>query len=433
VWPLDLAVALLLIVTIGVPLLLLRSRRRCRARTATLVASLAVSEERYRRVAEMQGALRRVATLVARGVSPQDVFSAVAEEAGRVLGVDHTAVARFEPDETVRVVAYWSHHRAPQVMPPLEGSWPIEEGTVTAAVRATERPARMTDYQGNTSAIGTWARSQGVRCVVGCPVKVEGRLWGALFMHSRETVPAPGRTEDRMREFVELAGAAIANAQSRSDLLASRARVVAAADESRRRIERDLHDGAQQRLVALALRLRTIQSGSDGPARLRERIGEAVGDLTDILHDLQEVSRGIIPPILTRSGLPPVLRSLARRAPVPVRLRMSGVDGRLPRGVEVAVYYTVCEAFTNVVKHAEASTVCVDLALRHGRVHLSVRDDGRGGADLSLGTGLVGLKDRVEALGGHIEVRSPPDGGTSVRVEIPAGLEPDPAADASPL
>jgi signal transduction histidine kinase len=389
----------------------------------TMVGSLEVSRDQLRRVADEQGALRRVATLVATGVSPSQVFDAVAAEVGHVLEADHSEIIRFESDDTARVVGYWNDPRVPKVMPPLNGHWPIESGTVTATVLTTERPARMKNYERATSAIGIWSHAVGIRCVVGCPVKVEGRVWGAMLIHSLENEPMPGVTEDRMQEFVELVGTAIANAQSRSDLLASRARVVAAADESRRRIERDLHDGAQQQLVTLALKLRTLETTAVAPGqrRLREHLSGLVHDLSNVLDDLQEVSRGIIPPILTRSGLRPALRSLARHSPVPVELN-AGIIGRLAERVEVAVYYTVSETLTNVVKHAHASEVRVDLVMEHRTVRLSIHDDGRGGANLSGGSGLVGLKDRVEALGGSIEVVSPAGGGTSVLVEIP--LEP---------
>jgi signal transduction histidine kinase len=387
----------------------------------TMVASLAASQDKLRQVADMQGALRRVATLVACGVSASEVFAAVAAEAGHALEADHTLIIRYESGETARVVAHWNSSRVPQVMPPLDGHWPIESGTVTGTVRSTERPARMNDFERNITTIGRWARATGIRCAVGCPVKVEGRVWGAMIIQFLDADPMRGVTEDRMQEFVELVGTAIANAQNRSDLLASRARVVAAADESRRRIERDLHDGAQQRLVTLALKLRSVQSATDklDQARLSEQLGGLVHDLSDILDDLQEVSRGIIPPILTRSGLRPALRSLARRSTVPVRLHTGNVKGRLPERVEIAVYYTVSEALTNVVKHAHASEVRIDLMLRHQTIGLSIRDNGCGGADLSGGTGLVGLKDRVEVLNGCIEVHSPPGDGTTLLVEIP--------------
>ena len=397
----------------------------------TMVASLAASQSKLRQVADMQGALRRVATLVARGGSPSEVFTAVAAEVGHVLDAAHTVIVRFEADETANVVAYWNDPDMPQVMPPLDGHWPIEEGTVTGSVRTTERPARMNDYERNASEIGRWAREMNLRCVVGCPVKVEGRVWGAMIIHCIDAEPVHGLTEDRMQEFVGLVGTAIANAQSRSDLLTSRARVVAAADESRRRIERDLHDGAQQRLVTLALKLRTAAEGP-GQVPLGELLDGLVHDLADILDDLQKVARGIVPPILTRSGLPPALRSLARRSPIPVHLRMDGIEGRLPARFEVAVYYTVSEGLTNVVKHAHASAVKVDLALRDETIRLSIRDDGRGGADLAGGTGLVGLKDRVEALNGYIEVNSPRGEGTSLLVAIPTEPPPDPDAPTAP-
>jgi signal transduction histidine kinase len=388
-----------------------------------MVDSLEASRGRLRQVADEQSALRRVATLVACGASPAEVFDAVAAEVGHVLGVDHTEIIRFECDDSARVVGYWSDPHTPSVMPPLGGHWPVEDGTVTAAVRDTERPARMRNYERATSAIGRWAYDAGIRCVVGCPVKVEGRIWGAMLVHSLREDPLPGVTEARMREFLELVGAAIANAQSRSDLLTSRARVVAAADESRRRIERDLHDGAQQRLVTLALKLRTLETTAVAPGqeRLRRQLSGLVRELSDILDDLQEVSRGIVPPILTRSGLRPALRSLVRHCPVPVELTTE-LTGRLPERIEVGLYYTVSEALTNVVKHARAGEVRVDLTEEREVVRLSVRDDGTGGADLSGGSGLVGLKDRVEALGGGIEVVSPLGGGTSILVELP--LEP---------
>ncbi|WP_329253782.1 histidine kinase [Actinoallomurus sp. NBC_01490] len=370
-------------------------------------------------LADEQRALRRVATLVACGVPPARVFAAVAAEVGRVLKVDYTVIIRFESDETALVVGHWSDPRVPEVMPPLGGRWPVEEGTVTAETRGTEGPARMKSYERATSAIGVWTHQAGIRCVVGCPVKVEGRVWGAMLILSLDEEPPPGMTEARMRDFTELVGTAIVSAQGRSDLLASRARVVAAADESRRRIERDLHDGAQQRLVTVALRLRTLETAvAPGQERLREQLSGLVDDLSGVLDDLQEVSRGIVPPILGRSGLGPALRSLSRRSPVGVRLNM-GFTGRLPERVEVAVYYTVAEALTNVAKHARASEVRVDLILENRTVRLSVHDDGRGGADLTRGSGLVGLKDRVEALGGSIEIISPPGNGTSILVGIP--------------
>jgi signal transduction histidine kinase len=385
----------------------------------TMASSLEASYDKLRLAAQEQRALRRIATLVARGVSPAEVFTAVAAEAGRVLGVDHTIIVRHESDNTVTVVGYWNDPRTPKVMPPLDGHWPVEDGTVTAAVLTTGRPARKADYEHATSAIGIWSQSMGTRCVVGCPVKVEGRVWGALFTHSLVPGVEPDVTEDRMCEFVELVGTAMANAQARSDLLASRARVVAAADESRQRIERMLHDGTQQRLVALGLKLRMAQdSVSPCQEELKQQLFNAVEELSSALTDVQEISRGIAPPLLTARGLPPALRSLARRSPVPVKLDVR-IDGRLPKPIETAIYYSVSEALTNLAKHARASVVEVHVRLQDTTVRLSVRDDGVGGADLRSGSGLLGLKDRVGALDGRIDVVSPAGGGTSLLIDIP--------------
>jgi signal transduction histidine kinase len=389
------------------------------SRFNAMAGSLEASRDELRQFAEEQGALRRVATLVARGVAPSEVFAAVAAEVGRVVKADHTNVVRFEPDDTVTVVGYWNEPGVPKVMPPLGGRWPVEDGTVTSAVLTTQRPARMDDYEHATSAIGTWARRNGIHSVVGCPVKVEDRTWGAMLVHYLVGQPPTGATENRLQEFVELVGTAIANAQVHSDLLASRARVVATADESRRRIQRDLHDGAQQQLVTLALKLRLMEAAT-APCQddLRKQVSGSVDAVSGILDEIQRISNGLAPPILTRTGLRPALRSLARRSPIPMELDVRVID-RLPERVEVAVYYTIAEAVTNVVKHAYASVVEVDLTVDEQTVLLSVRDDGIGGASLGRGSGLVGLKDRIEALGGRIHIVSPTGGGTSLLVDIP--------------
>jgi signal transduction histidine kinase len=338
-----------------------------------------------------------------------------------VVGADHTNIVRFEPDNTATVVGYWSDPCGPEVMPPpMDGRWPVEDGTVTGAVLATGRPARITDYEHATSALGIWARSMGIRCVAGCPVNVEGNIWGAMTMYSMVTEIPPG-TEDRLLEFVELVGTAIANTQSRSDLLASRARVVAAADESRRRIERDLHDGAQQQLVTLGLKLRTAQTAvAPCQEELMRQLTSTAQGLTSVMENLREISRGLVPRILTRSGLHPALRSLARRSPVPVKLSV-GACRRLPEPIQVAIYYTVSEALTNVAKYAHASAVDVHLTMRETTVRLAIHDDGIGGAHIGGGSGLVGLKDRIEALGGKIDIDSPAGGGTSLLSDIPVG------------
>jgi signal transduction histidine kinase len=196
------------------------------------------------------------------------------------------------------------------------------------------------------------------------------------------------------------------NAQLYDQLSTSRARIVAAADQARRRIERDLHDGAQQRLVTLALRLRTAQ------------LDELAAETTSILDELRELARGIHPAILAKGGLPLALKTLARRCTVPVELDVR-VERRLPEHVEIAAYYLVAEALTNAARHAQASTIHVEVDTDAGVLHVTVGDNGRGGADLAGGSGLVGLKDRMEALGGRFSVHSPPGAGTTVRGELP--------------
>ena len=384
-----------------------------------MAASLEASRDKLGQIVEEQSALRRVATLVARGLPPSEVLAAVAAEMGRVLGAEHSQVVRFEADNTAIALANWSDPSVPTIAPPLGGHWTIEDGTLSGEVLKTGRPCRVPGFGSPTSAIGKWRREQGIRHAVGCPVKVEGRIWGAVIIFSLAAELEPGTTEERMLEFMELVGTAIANTQSRSDLLASRARVVAASDESRRRIERNLHDGAQQQLITLILKLRTAETIiAPCQQQLREQLSSSVSDLGNVTEDLQEISRGLVPLILTRNGLCPALKALARRSPIPVELNINA-DRRLPEPIETAIYYTVSEALTNLAKHAHASGAQVDVTMEDKAVRLSVRDDGVGGAHLNGGSGLVGLKDRVEALGGRIKLSSPTGGGTSLLVDIP--------------
>jgi signal transduction histidine kinase len=219
--------------------------------------------------------------------------------------------------------------------------------------------------------------------------------------------------------FAELVATAISNAVSRADLNASRARIVAAADETRRRIERDLHDGAQQRLVSVALELRAAAGNlTAGPDELREGLARASNAVTAALDEVREISRGIHPAIVSKGGLEPALRALSRRSPTPVVLELS-IAGRFAERVEVTGYYVVAELLTNAAKHARASVVCVSVEQLHGRLRLSVRDDGVGGADPAGGSGLVGLRDRVEAMQGTMVVESPAGAGTAVLVSLP--------------
>ncbi|GAA3416972.1 GAF domain-containing sensor histidine kinase [Streptosporangium vulgare] len=264
----------------------------------------------------------------------------------------------------------------------------------------------------------------GVTSTVGSPIVVDGYLWGVMLVFSSAREPRFEGVEERIMDFTELVATAISNAQARADLAASRARVVAAADETRRRIERDLHDGAQQRLVSLGLELRAVEDGVPPPmTELREQLSRAVQGLTGVVDDLRELSRGIHPAILSKGGLVPALKALARRSSLPVELELAPVP-RLPERVEVALYYTAAEALTNVAKHANASVVYVTLGMAGAAVRLSIRDDGGGGADYGKGSGLIGLRDRVETLGGRLRVESSVEEGTSLSVVIPIVMTP---------
>jgi signal transduction histidine kinase len=387
---------------------------------ATAIANTQAREE-LRTLADEQAALRRVATLVAEAAAPLAVFAAVAEEVGRLLLADHTIMARYEADDTVTVVAAWS---ATGNTLPVGLRRPLLQASMSRLVRETGRPVRFDPYAGVAAA----ELEIGIRSAIGAPITVQGRLWGLMTVASTgEEPPPPPGTEARLADFTELVATAIANAQAQAELTASRARIVATADQTRRRIERDLHDGAQQRLVSLALQLRAAQAAvpPDLDNLGAELDGVAAG-LNGALEELQELSRGIHPAILSEGGLGPALRTLARRSAVPVQLQV-GMEGRLPERVEVAAYYVVAEALTNVAKHAGASVVQLEVDTEDGLLRLGVRDDGVGGADPARGSGLVGLKDRVEATGGTLRVDSRAGQGTSLLVELPidAGQPPD--------
>jgi signal transduction histidine kinase len=385
----------------------------------TMTDSLAASRDELRRVADEQGALRRVATLVALGVPPAEVFRAVASETGRVLGARASVVARFEPDGTASVAGDWAGSRMPE--PALSLGWGASGSSLGARVMRTGKPVRVSSYDGESPAQSAWAREHGIRCAVGSPVIVEGRPWGMILAFFGSDAPArpDDDTEQRLLAFTELVAMAVANTESRTQLAASRARVVAAADETRRRIERDLHDGTQQRLISLALQLRAAQgrlpAGQQDVAAQWSRTAQG---LTEAIQELREIARGLHPAVLEKHGLAPALRELVRRGSLPVNLDVQ-VSGRLPERVEVAAYYVVSEALTNAAKHARASVVNVEVSVDGDALRLVVTDDGVGGADPSRGSGLVGLGDRVQAAGGRLEITGPPAGGTSLVAVIP--------------
>jgi predicted ATPase/signal transduction histidine kinase len=377
---------------------------------------------RYRRVADEQAALRRVATLVARAAPPQEVFTAVAAEAGSLLGVDFAFLVRYDPPDALEVVGTWLRTGADPPTP-VGTRLPVDGHNVSSMVYRTGRPARV-DYENASGVVADIAvRDWGTESAVGVPVTIESRLWGAMMVAlTRERVPPPD-VEARLAGFTELVGTAIANAEAIAEVTASRARMVGAADQARRRIERDLHDGAQQRLVSLALQLRQAQVAV--PAELGElnaQLDRAVATANGALDELSEIARGIHPAALTSGGLRPAVQALARRSLVPVRTDVC-TDRRLPEPVEVSAYYVVAEALTNAAKHARASAVSVRIELDGTALLVVVSDDGVGGASLARGTGLVGLNDRVEALGGRLVIDSPDGAGTSLRVELPVTAE----------
>jgi GAF domain-containing protein len=380
---------------------------------ATAIASAKAHAELHG-FAEEQAALRRVATLVARAAPPEEVFAAVTAEAGRLLGAQYARMSRYDRDSTVRVVATWSSTGAAH---PVGTRTPLGGRNLYTLVFQTGRAARIDDYADASGPAAGLPRELGVRASVGVPVIVEGRMWGAIFVGSTQE-PLPAGTEERLAGFTELAGTAIANVEAQAALTASRARIVATADQTRRRIERDLHDGVQQRLVSLALRLRGVQAAPPEAGELAERLEGAVTEATGALEELREIARGLHPTVLAESGLRPALRALARRSAVPVHLDIQ-VAGRLPEPVEIAAYYAVSEALTNTAKHARASSAEVEVTAGEGILHVRVRDDGRGGADFGHGSGLIGLRDRMEALGGRISLLSPPGEGTTLYAELP--------------
>jgi signal transduction histidine kinase len=385
----------------------------------SMAASLEANRDELTHLLDEQAALRRVATLVARGRPPSEIVSAVADEVTRLIGARRGGVIRFEPDgaaTTLAGVGQTLEHTRVGVR------WRAEDYPAVGAVWRTGRSARVDekDFGKVSSPVAKELRRAGVASVVASPIIVDDRVWGTIAVASHQE-PLPADTEKRMVDFGELVATAIANAENRAELNASRARVVAASDETRRRIERDLHDGAQQRLVSIGLELRAAQSMVPaGLPDLSGRVSRVAQALNAAVADLQETSRGIHPAILSRGGLGPALRTLARRSALPVELDL-GDDQRLPERVEVAVYYVTSEALTNAVKHAHASVIHIDLHVDGATVELSIRDDGVGGADPTRGSGLVGLRDRIEALGGKIEVVSPSGRGTSLAVRIPVG------------
>ena len=386
--------------------------------TELMATAIANSDARteIERLAQEQAALRRIATLVAQGADTGEVFAAVAREVSEVMHLPISAVQRYEDDETTTVIAA----RSDRPHPFQPGTrWPYHASGLAARLRQTGRAGRVVDYSHRRGVFAAKAREVGLHTVAAAPITVDGAVWGLVTIASTDG-PLPDQAEDRLAEFTELLGTAIANTQSRTELSASRARIVAAADETRRRLERDLHDGIQQRLVSLALKARTIETMTPRPAdQIQGELSLLADGLGTALDELREISHGIHPAILSETGLGPALKALARRSAVPVDLNLK-LSSRPAEHLQVAGYYVASEALTNTAKHAQASVITMRVDSRDGALTLLIRDDGIGGADPSRGSGIIGLKDRVEALGGTISVLSPPGHGTTLHVHLPA-------------
>jgi PAS domain S-box-containing protein len=367
------------------------------------------------RLAQEQRALRRVATLVASEASPERVFTAVSEECARVLEVDASAVFRYEGDDTATIVGRHSRGGDEDAFT-LGLRLPADENTGIGRVLRTGAPARIHDYTDKTGQTADNMRIMGYRSSVSAPIIVAGIMWGAVGIASAE--PLPADTEARLGAFCELVSLAVASAQAREDLSASRARLVKAGDVQRRKLERNLHDGAQQRLVSLALTIRLARRQLETkPEAVAASLEGAANELDLALAELRELARGLHPAALTEQGLGPAITAAVQR--LPIEVDVSVPDVRLPENIEATVYYIVLEALTNVAKHAEATKAKVTIQLEDDVLRFEITDDGRGGADPASGTGILGLRDRAEAVGGTLFVISPPGKGTLVTAQLP--------------
>jgi signal transduction histidine kinase len=390
----------------------------------------------YRRLAAEQAALRRLATLVARGVEPEEVFGAVAEEMRRCVPADTAGLWRFESDREITIVAAAADPEAVAQWP-VGTRTPVDGNTIATLVQRTGRPARIDNYGSVAGPIAARVRAVGVRAAVGVPIIVDGRVWGLAAVGAVQHSAMPADTEIHISRFADLAAAALVagyrDDQNRQLLAEASRRWKLAAASERRRIERDLHDGAQQHLVTLALYARAAEASAPTElTELKHQMSRIASGLAEVSLELQEISRGVPPAILAKGGLPTALQELARRSPVPVQLHVA-LTARLPQPIQIATYYLVAEALTNTAKHAHASAVEVhldtddtDTDAGDRVLRVWVRDDGRGGADPNGGSGLVGLTDRVQALAGRLWLHSPPGTGTTVRAELPLRQAPPP-------
>jgi PAS domain S-box-containing protein len=373
-------------------------------------------------------ALRRLATMVAGAARPDEIFVAVCEEVARLLGGQTASLIRFgDRPGTGTVVAGWSEQAG--IPMPVGSELAFDGPTAITEVVRTGRPARIDDYAGLGGELAERLRGLGLHSSVAAPVAADNRLWGAIIVSTTGDAILARDAEARIGQFAEVVALCLSSTEARAQLAASRARIVAAGDAERRRLERNLHDGAQQRLVALSLALRMARAAVPADHPAAELLDSAGSELMQALEELRELARGIHPAVLSDQGLRAALGALTGRSPVPVHLDVE-LGSELPPPVEAAAYYVVAESLTNIAKYAGASLVEVIVRSDGAGTSVQVRDDGVGGADPAAGTGLRGLADRVDALGGVLRVSSPAGAGTTVTAELPLavpGPEPVPS------
>ena len=392
-----------------------RTRKRGLGQFTELVATAIANAEaraEVARLADEQAALRRVATLVAEGPSAAAVFDAVTREVAEVLDASAVALARYD-DDVITVVAQFgtAHHLR------LGERFALGGTNVTTTVLRTGAAARLDDVTTATGPIGDAARRAGVRSTVGTPVIVDGRTWGVLAANWTDREPPPDDTGQRMAGFAELLDTAIANADSRDELTASRARLLAAGDDARRSVVRDLHDGAQQRLVHTIVTLKLAQQAlHEGRGDTEPLLADALRTAELATHEVRELAHGILPSVLTHGGLRAGVDAFVSRLDLPVDFEV--LSERLPPDIEASAYFIVAEALTNVVKHARATRATVWAAADDGVLALEVRDDGIGGAQPD-GHGLMGIADRIETLGGRLRIESTEGDGTVLAAQLP--------------
>jgi signal transduction histidine kinase len=390
---------------------------------AFLVAALVVSAlgvrsqrdaRRSARLADEQAALRRVATLVAQAVPSDELFEAVTREVGQLCGADLARMERYEAEGTVTALAAWTRRGAARLA--VGTRFSLEGASIAMLVRETGRPARVDSFAGAEGPIAKEAQELGIRASVGCPIIAGGGVWGVIAASTYSDVPFPAGTESQIGEFTELIATAVSNAEANAELVASRARILTTADETRRRLVRDLHDGAQQRLVHTIVTLKLAQRELPEVDPAAPIVAEALAQAEQAHAELRELAHGVLPAVLTRGGLRAGVATLVSRVGIPVEVEVPAE--RLPPGIEASAYFVVAEALTNVVKHAQAQNAQVTARVERGALHVDVRDDGVGGAHCD-GPGLLGLEDRISAIGGGLRVHSPPGGGTTIAATLP--------------